>query len=274
MPAVSQKLLVAGKQEKGQEQGPKKVKKNKKNRTKDDDAPRAFKRIMAVAGGQRIRSGLDDGSEGKPVQKVVPNPDLKIRPGEDMRSFSARVDASLPVSGLTKKTVIKDGKDEVGLKIYRTRKERKMHKLYDQWRAEDAKIKDSREEKQEIAEQEELDNEGSTAAIAAAELKDITSKKSKRKRGKAEDDDPWLELKKKRAEAKVALHEQAQAPPELNKNTSRQLKVGDAMADVANVPKASGSLRRREELQEVRADVVDAYRKIREHEQAKLNGKK
>lgn len=236
--------------------------------------PRAFKRLMYVAGGQRIRSGLDDGNDGKTVQKATPNPDLKIRPGEDMRSFSSRVDASLPVAGLTKKTVVKDGKDEAGMKIYRTRKERKMHKLYDQWRAEDVKVKDLREEKEEEAEQEGLDNEGTMTAMAMAELNDATSKKSKRKRGKVEDDDPWLELKKKRAEAKVLLHEQAQAPPELNKNISRQLKVGDAVVDVANIPKAAGSLRRREELQEVRADVVDAYRKIREHEQAKLNGMK
>lgn len=227
---------------------------------------------MAVAQGKKVRSGLDDGNDGKPTAKESAS-ELKIRPGEDLRSFSHRVDAALPVAGLTKKTVVKDGKDEVGLKVWRTRKERNMHKLYDQWRAEERKIQDQREEEADEAIGRELDEDPTgVAALARSELNEALSKRSRRKRGKVVDDDPWAELKKKRAEAKVAVHDQAQAPPELNKGTSRQLKVeGGAVANVGNVPKSAGSLKRREELQEIRADVVDAYRRIREHEQAKLN---
>ncbi|KAH6987302.1 hypothetical protein BKA56DRAFT_576561 [Ilyonectria sp. MPI-CAGE-AT-0026] len=246
----------------------------KKARGKDNDAPRAFRRLMSVANGKKVRSGLDDGNDGKSVAKEV-SQDLKIRPGEDMRSFAFRVNAALPVAGLAKKTVIKDGKDEAGFKVVRTRKERKMHKLYDQWRAEDQKIKDQREEEAAQAAEREIDDEGAgMTALATAELEEATSKRKKKKsgRGKAEED-PWLELKKKRAEAKVGLHDTAQAPPELNKKVIKQLKVRGAAVEVDNIPKSAGSLRRREELQAVRADVVDAYRKIREHEQAKLNGR-
>jgi hypothetical protein len=267
-------LPVASKKFPGAQANPK-HKNKKKGQIKDDDAPRAFKRLMAVAQGKKLRSGLDNGDHGKTTAKKVDadGQPLKIRPGEDLRSFASRVDAAMPVSGLTKKTVIKDGKDEAGMKVFRTRKERKMHKLYDQWRAEDAKIKDRREEELEEAAERDLDDEeaGGIAAKAQADLEEATSKTKKKKAGRGkDDDDPWLELKKKRAEARVGLHDTAQAPPELNKKI-KQLQVNGAAVNVGNIPKSAGSLRRREELEGVRADVVDAYRKIREHEQAKLN---
>lgn len=246
---------------------------------------------MALASGKKFRSGLDNGDDvkngkGKKTTATATtttiiesvSEELRIRPGEDMRSFSARVDAALPVSGLTRKTVVKDGKDEQGLKVYKTRKERNMHKLYDQWRAEDAKIKERREEEAEERAEREMDNEAAGIGSAAYIADDETGagkKKKKKGRGKLDDDDPWAELKKKRAEATVGLHDTAQAPPELNKSRARQLKMKDgATVHVDNVPKASGSLKRREELQVARNEVVEAYRKIREHEQAKLNAKK
>ncbi|KAJ6438705.1 urease accessory protein UreD [Purpureocillium lavendulum] len=268
--------------------------KQRKGRGADSDAPRAFRRLMAVAQGQKTRSGLDDGQgpgarKGKGNAKVkepsVVASDMpeapRIRPGEDMRSFAARVDAALPVAGLTKKTKVTDGKDEAGLKVHRTRKERKMHKLYDQWRAEERKIQERREEELELEAERELENDGAGVLASSAFMDGVEDasgkkKKGRRRRGRAkqDDDDPWLALKKKRAEAKVGLHDVAQAPPELNKKMRQQLRVGDATVDVESVPKAAGSLRRREELQTARNDVVEAYRKIREHEQAKLDAQR
>lgn len=262
------------------------TKKQRKRRNDDDDAPRAFKRLMAVAQGQRIRSGLDDGEKPKDKDKgkakaAAPDdaPEApRIRPGEDLRSFAARVDAALPMSGLTKKTKAKDGKDEIGLKVKRTRKERKMHKLYDQWHEEERKIQEKREDELELEAERDLDNDAAGILSSSAfkgEMDEASGKKKgRRRRGKApaeDDEDPWLELKRKRAEAKVGLHDVALAPPELNKKLRQQLRVGDAAVDVENIPKSAGSLRRREELQAVREDVVEAYRKIREHEQAKLD---
>jgi hypothetical protein len=230
---------------------------------------------MAVAQGRKIRSGLDDGKPHKSTTAQPATETPRIRPGEDFRSFAARVDAALPVAGLTKKTVVKDGKDEQGFKVYRTRKERNMHKLYDQWRAEDQKIKEKREEELDLAAERELDNDAAGITSLMNEVDAAAAGKGKKaRRRRQDDDDPWAELKRRRAETKVKLHDVAQAPPELNKSTSRQLKVAGAAVDVDNIPKAAGSLRRREELQSTRKDVVEAYRKFKEHEQAKLDTKK
>ncbi|PNY18316.1 Uncharacterized protein TCAP_07558 [Tolypocladium capitatum] len=263
------------------------TKKQRKHRNNADDAPRAFKRLMAVARGRKIRSGLDDGEkhEGKGKGKAAAAEDApeapRIRPGEDLRSFATRVDAALPMAGLTKKTKANDdGKDEIGLKVQRTRKERKMHKLYDQWREEERKIQEKREEELELEAERDLDNDAAGILSSSAfkgEMDEASGKKKgRRRRGKAaeDDEDPWLQLKRKRAEAKVGLHDVAQAPPELHKKLRQQLRVGDATVDVDNIPKSAGSLRRREELQAVRDDVVEAYRKIREHEQAKLDAQR
>jgi hypothetical protein len=231
---------------------------------------------MAAAQGKKTRSGLDDGLEIKPKSdRDLPNADLKIRPGEDMRSFSARVDAALPVSGLTRKTATKDGKDEQGFKVWRTIKERKMHKLYAEWHEEERKIKEMKEEELEEAAERELENDAAGITTSAFILdEDSGSGKKKKKKGKqAKEEDPWAVLLKKRAETKAGLHDVVQAPPELHKEKTRHLKEINASVDVGSIPKASGSLRRREELQTERDNVLEAYRKIREHEQKKLTAK-
>ncbi|PHH83531.1 hypothetical protein CDD82_7572 [Ophiocordyceps australis] len=246
-----------------------------------DDTPRAFRRLMAIAQGKKIRSGLDDGEKPKTNRVQAPQESLRIKPGEDMRSFVARVDANLPVTGLKRKIKTKDGKDEMGIKVKRTLKERKMHKLYEQWRQEERKIQEQKEEELELAAEHELENDtvgalGSTTLQLDAEPASGKKKGKRRRGGKStpDDDDPWLEIRRKRAEAPPSLHDVAQAPPQLHKVIRKPLQVSGAAVDVANVPKAAGSLRRREELQAARNDVVEAYRKIREHEQAKLDANK
>lgn len=252
---------------------------------------------MAFAGGQKLRSGLDDGNpapskkqkkknaaeaaaaaETKKQNEQVEIP--KIKPGERMSDFAARVDAALPVSGLANKG-IKNGKDPVGLKVWRTRKERKMHKLYDQWREEERKIQEQREEAAELAEEKAFeeeeagikwdgDDDGETAGASGKKKQ----KKGKRARllgeAAAKEDDPWEELKKKRGETKIGLNDVAQAPPELKKLTGKKLTVRGAAVEVDGIPKAAGSLRRREELQEVRNNVVTSYRKMMEQKRANL----
>ncbi|KJZ75514.1 hypothetical protein HIM_04977 [Hirsutella minnesotensis 3608] len=255
------------------------TKKKRKRQGADNDAPRAFRRLMAAMQGRKVKPGLD-GGEKKSKMPATSEPSVatpQIRPGEDMRTFAARVDAALPVAGLAKKTKAKDGKDEIGLKVYRTRKERKMHKLYDQWRAEERKILEKKEEELEAAAEKGLENDA--AGILSSDFIMTTDekapKKGRKRRSKAaEDDDPWLELKRRRADAPTSLHDVAQAPPELHKKLRQKLRVGDAVVDVDGVPKSAGSLRRREELQSVRNEVVEAYRKIREHEQAKLDSQR
>jgi hypothetical protein len=62
----------------------------------------------------------------------------------------------------------------------------------------------------------------------------------------------------------VGLNDIVQAPPTFSKIPKEKFKVGVAggAAEVGDVPKASGSLRRREELGEVRRSVVEGYRQM------------
>lgn len=244
----------------------------------DDDAPKAFKRLMSFSSGKKFHSGLDDGKPMKSA-KVELNKaiELQIKPGEDLRAFGARVDAALPLAGVSTKSGIKGAKDIDGIKIQRTRKERKMHKLYDQWREEERKIQDRKEEEKELEAERELDNDavGILSTSVLDEEDGSRKKKGKRRGQSALDDDPWADLKKKRGEVKHGLNDVALAPPELNKKKSKLLKVvGTATVSVGSAPKAAGSLRRREQLELERQDVVEAYRQIREHEQRKLDAQK
>ncbi|OLN95436.1 hypothetical protein CCHL11_09441 [Colletotrichum chlorophyti] len=267
------------------------VSKNRKKRSNPDDAPRAFKRLMALAQGQKQRSGLDDGRQLKSKKKgskkadnnskpavEAEKPEMpKIRPGEKMSDFAARVNATLPLAGLVGKA--KDGKDPLGLKTFRTRKERKMHKLYDQWRAEERKIQERREEQLEEAAERELDEEINGGTFGTFGMNQAAfnepaiggkKKKNKKRKGANHEEDPWHALKKMRQEAKVGLHDVAQAPPELNKAVGNKMLVRGATVNVTNVPKSAGSLRRREELQEIREEVLASYRRKKEEKLARL----
>ncbi|KAH8159733.1 hypothetical protein CIB48_g8520 [Xylaria polymorpha] len=240
-----------------------------------DDAPRAFKRLMAYAGGKKPRSGLDNGdeprgskskkrsatketqlteakAETKPTTAAVPT----IRPGERMSEFSARVDAALPLGGLVNKSM-KGNKDPLGLKVWRTNKERKMHKLYDEWREEERKLKEKHEDELELEAERELEEEESGVSW---KLNIGTQRPGKRKKAK-DDEDPWEILRKKRGEARPGLRDVAMAPPELTAKPSKQLLVRGAAVQVNDIPKSAGSLKQREELQAVRNDIVAAYRK-------------
>ncbi|KAK5657269.1 hypothetical protein OQA88_3328 [Cercophora sp. LCS_1] len=255
--------------------------KRKRSKRDPDDAPRAFKRLMAFAEGKPRKSGLDNGdapdkkgkskaakkkaaaAEEQPQEK----PDLSIRPGERMWEFSQRVDAALPISGLVGKTTVKNGKDPLGIKVWRTKKERAMHKLYDEWREEDRKIKEKREEEKELEEEKAMEDDvnGVTWKLDLEEMNGSRKKKGKRAKYIGEEggkeDDPWQEIKKKRGEAKVGLNDVAQAPPELVK-LPKKLLVSGAAVEVSDIPKAAGSLRQREELQGIRNEVVASYRKM------------
>ncbi|KAI0429495.1 hypothetical protein F5Y09DRAFT_310152 [Xylaria sp. FL1042] len=250
--------------------------KRKRTTTPKDDAPRAFKRLMAFAGGKKPRSGLDNGdeprgtkskkrnaaqqakaeeakTEAKPAAVEVP----KIRPGERMSEFSARVDAALPLAGLVN-TSIKGNKDPLGLKVWRTNKERKMHKLYDEWREQDRKIKEKREEALEQEAEKELEEEESGVSWKLNIGNQVSGKRKKKAK---DDEDPWEILRKKRGETRPGLRDVAVAPPEFSAKPSKQLLVRGAAVQVKDIPKTAGSLKQREELQAARDDIVAAYRK-------------
>ncbi|TGJ80805.1 hypothetical protein E0Z10_g7945 [Xylaria hypoxylon] len=250
--------------------------KRKRTTTPKDDAPRAFKRIMAYASGKKPRSGLDNGDEPrgakakkrsaaqkaksaetqvevKPAAAAVPT----IRPGERMSEFSARVDAALPLAGLVNKSM-KGNKDPLGLKVWRTNKERKMHKMYDEWREQELKAKDKREEELELEAERELEEEETGVSW---KLNIGTQLSGKRKKKSKDDDDPWASLRKKRGETRPGLRDVAVAPPELTVKPLKQLLVRGAAVEVNDIPKSAGSLKQREDLQVARNDILAAYRK-------------
>ncbi|TVY37150.1 UPF0653 protein, partial [Lachnellula occidentalis] len=267
-------------------------KKRKRNVDTADDTPKAFARLMAFSQGKRMAKGLDDGIRVPKKKKVKVEGDDEdagqkakdqlrvkqaekekekekaqmptIKPGERMAEFSARVDAALPVSGLINKTA-KNGKDPLGLKVGRTKKEKKMHKMYAEWRDQDARVKEKREAAQEEKEMDDLE-EGEGGQVVWADSSTSSKKKKgkgKKKRvvGEIEDgeNDPWAKIQRERG-GKVAFGDVVQAPPTFTKAPREKFKVRGAKVEVGDVPKASGSLRRREELGEVRRSVVEGYR--------------
>ncbi|KAM3066679.1 hypothetical protein ACMFMF_010185 [Clarireedia jacksonii] len=243
---------------------------------------------MAFKEGKRLPKGLDDGAQKPKAKKAkannkqsTENEDVvgkqpavetpKIKPGERMSEFAARVDAMLPIGGLINKSA-KGGKDPLGLKIKRTKTEERMHRLYAQWREEEAKIQKRRLEAAELAEEEEMEMDANgqmqwKSDLDAAGSKGSKKQKKKRKKlvGEVDDgnDDPWAQVAKNRGEVKGGLNDVVQAPPTFTKVPRAKFKeLRGAKVEVEDVPKASGSLRRREELGEVRKSIVESYRQM------------
>ena len=243
-----------------------------------DDTPRAFARLMAFQQGTRVRSGLDDGimkskkqqradaATSKETMPPISTPESiipKIKPGERMAEYSARVDAALPVSGLIGKGT-RGVKELPGVKKQRTKMERKMHRMYKEWREVDAKRKEQEEEAREEAEEEEMEN-GNTVPSVTSKLK-----KGKKRKGIEDDsdEDPWAAVGKNRKTLStpgglVGLHDVVQAPPKFTKVPKEKFRIlNGAKVDVLDVPGSAGSLRRREELGQARRSVVEGYRQM------------
>jgi hypothetical protein len=266
--------------------------KRKRNIDKDDDTPKAFARLMAFRDGKKLPKGLDDGVkvtkkqkrskaestvgveseliESQPAAIELPT----IKPGERMSDFAARVDAALPVGRLVKKGA-KGVKDPLGLKAVRTKTEKKMHRIYAEWREQDRKIREKKQEALELAEEE--DDMESLGVKWKVDMR-ATSMKGRRKgsgkkkvigeAGDEDDEDPWEAVKRARNEGPRRLNDVAQAPPQFTKVPKEKFKVRGARVDVEDVPKASGSFRRREELGEIRKSVVEGYRQMMKQNRA------
>lgn len=262
------------------------VRKRKRKPEKYDDTPKAFARLMSFREGKRLPKGLDDGlkptkrqkrskaesratrKEQVPESQNVETELPIIKPGEKMSDFAARVDAALPLSGLMNKTT-KGSKDPLGLKVARTKTEKKMHRMYDEWREQDRKIKEKRQEALELAQEEDDEELGVKWKVDMEATDQRCKKKGKRKKSKIQgevddgfDDDPWAAVARARNEGPRKLNDVVQAPPQFSKVPKEKFKIRGATVNVEDVPKASGSLRRREELVEVRKSVVEGYRQM------------
>jgi hypothetical protein len=206
---------------------------------------------------------------------------LKILPGEKLSDFAARVDQQMPLSSMKKSQ--RSGQSENLPKIREeriTKHEKHLRKLQKGWREDEAKIREKEAEERELkeAENEDLNDLWKEwqieAGKAKAKKKGSGAKKKKRKGDDGngindddDDDDPWAKLNTRERVAKpLNPLEVVQAPPESLTKPREIFRVrrgvGGAEVDVANVPAAAGSLRRREELAKERKTIVEEYRRL------------
>ena len=273
-----QKAFPAGNALKTDHKSPLRKKKAARNQALDDDTPRAFARLMAYhTKGIKLPSGLDDGIRKSKKRKRAPEssevahqPETslsqygvpKIKPGERMSEFSARVDAALPVSGLIGKGG-KGAKNLPGVKAPQTKFEKRMQRMQKEWREVEERKKEKLEEEMEEAEEEE---HALTPMLMTQGTK--KAKKGKKRNVDDDDDDPWAAIGQARAAeltpaGLVGLHDVVKAPPHFTKVPKEKFRVKNgAKVDVLDIPSAAGSLRRREELGKARRSVVEGYREM------------
>jgi hypothetical protein len=247
--------------------------KKKVLRDYQDDTPRAFAQLMQLRKTGKGYKGLDDGRQPKTASKrkrdaiaTSINEDrandeadapstLKIQPGERLTDYAARVDYALPVSGL----IAKHNKVEGESGQRKTKHEKKLQRLVNNWKAEEARRIEKAQEKFEEAE-EVADENDSSWPVQRDSFVNGSKKGKKARRKSSDDEDPWEELKKKRDRPK-GIFDIAQAPPQFSR-TPKGFKIKDgAKVNVTNVPNA-GSLRRQEMLSETRQDVIARYRQM------------
>ncbi|KAJ5102081.1 hypothetical protein NUU61_004303 [Penicillium alfredii] len=205
-----------------------------------------------------------------------------ILPGEKLSEFAARVDRTLPLSEMTKSTKPGLGKLREGRQ---TRHEKHLRRLQRGWREDDVKIREREQEEREEREAE-MENQldlwkewEAEAGAGKAKKKAAGAKNKKNKKNKKgnsaggsddgevpdsgdDDPDPWAKLKKRERAKQTNPFDVAQAPPQLKKPREIFKVRGGAKVDVANVPAAVGSLRRREELAGERRNIVEEYRRL------------
>jgi hypothetical protein len=223
----------------------------------DGESRKSKKKRQTAEKDNAVTKSKSEAAEQADVEDMAKK--LKIQPGERLADFAARVNQALPLAGISQK-----GKKIEGVKERQTKTEKRLHRMYAEWRADEQKRK---EREEEFAEQQEEQDEELQAELGGQGIH-LTSegRKAKRKRMLTEaadgDDDPWAVLESKR-EAPKGLHDVVQAPPEIKVVPKEKFKVRDgAKVQVENVPSASGkiSLKRREELGEARKEVIERYR--------------
>lgn len=286
----------------------------------EDDTPRAFKQLLNYAlKGRKVPSGLDDNleppskkrkrtttatstSQSLPANQssrtINTVPELpKILPHEPLSAFGARVDAALPLAGLTRS---KRGKGPELQRGRQTKTERKMQRMQQEWREADRKRKERAEEESDANVMED-DDMGGLAGIfgksrrTAQAGNNAKTKKKKKKHGNKSNDaepqqtdldegDPWAAVGRKRAELStnptstdkgrgrgqglVGLHDVVLAPPKLPNMSSRaKLKAGVQGSGTETesshrVQPSVGGLRRQAELSAARREVIEGYRRM------------
>lgn len=149
----------------------------------------------------------------------TPASNMKIQPHERLTDFAARVDQSLPVAGLKAKGA--QSRDPLNLKKQRTKHERRLLRLQNQWREEEKRRKTKQDEVVDELEDAKEEN----ALLWGPSIADAALRKGKKRKMKiAGDGDPWAEIARKRkieGTEQRDLHDVVQAPPRLGKLKAR-----------------------------------------------------
>jgi len=161
-----------------------------------------------------------------------------------MSAFSARVDAALPVRGLTAKGKKMEGGGR------QTKTERKMQRMQREWRVE--------EERRRVKREEERGWEGGNAGAVGMVRRG--EKKGGKRKDEEEEGDLWAGIAAKPLQQEegglVGLHDVVLAPPKFRKMPGERYKVGGGGKGVGV------GLKRQAELGEARRSVVEGYRAL------------
>ncbi|KAF3128929.1 hypothetical protein TWF703_009124 [Orbilia oligospora] len=225
-----------------------KRKKSKRSKNDNDDTPKAFTRLMAYA------ATVDTLPESEPSTTTAPEPSkpLTLLPGEKLSDFSRRVDAAIPVSfkGLQR------GEDNP--------KNRKLKKKKAAEEAEAAAGEEITEDSYDFDDNGDPLPNHLKPHNHNPHTKQQVNKTTKGKR-KDRSPSPFAVLREKRGAVQSSINDVVQAPPSLTVPKEKlrdKTKGGVRGIQGLEVPKASGSLARREMLQEERKGVVERYRAL------------
>lgn len=265
------------------------VRKKSRMLKREDDTPRAFTRLMNFQYWKQP-NGLDNGPAFKKRKRsntqdldqsldhkniVIPSLSIpKILPSERLSDFSARVNAAIPVAGLAKKS---GRSSEILAGERQTKLEKRMQKMYAEWREAEAKRKEQLAEEDHEWEMESDEVEQERGRFSAS-IKTKQKVKGKRRKGSKmnngaeapDDDDPWAEITAKRKENSIVsaspggligLHDVVLAPPKLTKLPKE--KMGEMTGQNALKKTAIIGLKRQRELREARIQVVEGYRRMK-----------
>lgn len=271
---------------------PKETKLLEPNSTKihygDDDTPKAFARLMSdLPSHKRKRGGQEDTGAAKPAKKGKTQgthdsgasgtsngkqspPRLQIQPGESLRAFSRRVDAAMPVK-FKSQGKLKMEEVRVGGKVDQVGKKKQVLALATP-QPPPGDEEDYSDYLTDSSDAYSIDSKGEPRPKTFHARKTRPSKKSstgKKRKPRGPSPDPFAVLTELRGKARFG--ETAEAPPVFVAKPKELLRARSAVT-VDGVPKASGSIAKREVLAVIRRSVVEKYREVMEERRAANGG--
>ena len=219
-----------------------KPKRRKRDRSRLDDTPKGFKRLMALQQGIKPRSGLDDGNMPSRKRKCSQFSEATTS-SSNLGHLQSRLNREDPHKYLLHKSAkhVPTSKfpkpDDTGsvlsefaqVKAPLTRKERKLQKIRDEWRRAEAARKAEAEEAQEEAKEQD------PCADFWQSLRGSRKGSSKKSRGEQE---PLIKKRNPRAapptnrqsqdmKGLIGLHDVVKEPPHFSHLPKKRLRGGD-----------------------------------------------